>query len=59
MTRILKQMYQAFLTAQQRRVNAHVLELLDEHTLRDIGLHAEVNALRERIRRSQALLGNY
>ena len=50
MLRIFKLAYDAVLDVQRKRANAHLLDQLDERTLRDIGLDHEANRVRERTR---------
>ena len=50
MLRIFKLAYDAVLDVQRKRANAQLLAQLDERTLRDVGLEAQANIVRERTR---------
>ena len=41
---------QSYLDARDERARRRVIEMLDERTLRDIGLEAEANRARDRMR---------
>jgi uncharacterized protein YjiS (DUF1127 family) len=40
----------SYLEAREQRARRRVIEMLDERTLRDIGLEAEANRARDRVR---------
>jgi uncharacterized protein YjiS (DUF1127 family) len=50
MLRFFRSAFDAVLAAQERRARWQLAQRLDERTLRDIGLEAEANAVRERSR---------
>jgi uncharacterized protein YjiS (DUF1127 family) len=50
---------EAFAATQQRRARARLLEQLDEHTLRDIGMEHEANRARVRSRQLFMRFGTY
>jgi hypothetical protein len=58
MTRFFK-LIEAFAAAQERRARARLISLLDERTLRDIGLEHEANRARERTRYGFTRFGAY
>ena len=51
MIRILNLLFDAIADARKKRVQARLLNQLDERTLRDIGMEFEANSARERSRR--------
>ena len=50
---------EAFTAAQERRARARLISVLDERTLRDIGLEHEANRARERTRFGFTRFGMY
>ena len=59
MKRMLKQVLQALMSAQERRARRAALEQLDAHTLRDIGLEHEAERARRRARRERLQFSVY
>jgi hypothetical protein len=50
MLHIIKRAFAAYVAARELRAREHVIELLDERTLRDIGLETQANHAREQAR---------
>ena len=59
MKSIIRMAIDAFAAVRERSARARLIEQLDEHTLRDIGLESEANRARMRSRQLHMRFGMY
>ena len=59
MRKILTMVFEAIGAAREKRVRDHLIQQLDERTLRDIGLEHEANRARTRARQAYMRFGMY
>lgn len=59
MKSIIRMAMDAFAAVRERSARARLIEQLDEHTLRDIGLESEANRARMRSRQLHMRFGMY